>query len=446
MTDIVFNYKPRDWQAEVAAKMTRFTTLVVHRRAGKTIFSAAQALSCILSSKHPRPQVAHIGPNKEQVKRFVWNDYKALLDPLLKAGMCRFNESELRIDFSPIDRGTIYLLGAENPNSIRGMYFDFVILDEYQLHPFDFFDKVIRPAVADRCGPVLFAGTPDGKNHLYQNYLRGKDEEFKEWSSFLYTVHETGAIGKDEIASIKQGSTDEAFAQEYECSFEVAAKGAYFARNIEQARREGRIRPLLHDPSYPVVASWDIGFDGTVIWFCQNIGGELRIIDAELFTDRDIPYVVNKLLNKPYTYAHQIVPHDSAKRQIVDKRKTARGQIESLGLKCKVETRASIDDGIHAAKNLIGRCIFSDTLDKQVKYGTIRISPLEALCLYRAEYDDEMGVIASKALNDRYGHVADSFRTLAMGLKNSGSSVSKIEEQLGITNNKNTIDNNWRIY
>ena len=90
-------------------------------------------------------------------------------------------------------------------------------------------------------------------------------------------------------------------------------------------KKEGRLKDFKYDPSYPVVTGWDIGFDGTVIWYCQKIGEELKIIDCDMFENKDIPYVTNKVLNKPYTYQYQILPHDAVKRMITDKRKTAKG-------------------------------------------------------------------------------------------------------------------------
>ena len=58
------------------------------------------------------------------------------------------SETELRVDFP--NGARIQLYGADNPDSLRGIYLDGVVLDEYaQMSP-HLWGEVIRPALADR--------------------------------------------------------------------------------------------------------------------------------------------------------------------------------------------------------------------------------------------------------------------------------------------------------
>ena len=125
-----------------------------------------------------------------------------------------FNESALRIDFK--HGGKIYLLGAEEPDAIRGMYMDHVVLDEYQMMASDFFEKVIRPLLSDRKGKAILTGTPSGKNHFYEAYKRGLDEDVKDWSSVLHTWKDTQVLEPSEVKAAKGDMSEEAFLQEYE--------------------------------------------------------------------------------------------------------------------------------------------------------------------------------------------------------------------------------------
>jgi len=60
----------------------------------------------------------------------------------------------------------IWLLGAENPDRLRGLYLDYVVLDEYaNIHKWLFF-KIIQPLLAERNGGALWLGTPRGNNHF----------------------------------------------------------------------------------------------------------------------------------------------------------------------------------------------------------------------------------------------------------------------------------------
>ena len=53
----------------------------------------------------------------------------------------KFNETELRADFPNNSRITLF--GAENPDSARGQYFDFVVCDEYAQMDSRMFPEVI---------------------------------------------------------------------------------------------------------------------------------------------------------------------------------------------------------------------------------------------------------------------------------------------------------------
>ena len=64
----------------------------------------------------------------------------------------------------------IQLYGADNYDTLRGIYLDGVVLDEYaQMNP-KMFSEVIRPALSDRKGYAIFIGTPKGKNDFYDLY------------------------------------------------------------------------------------------------------------------------------------------------------------------------------------------------------------------------------------------------------------------------------------
>lgn len=446
MAKLSLPYKPRRWQEEAHKIVEQFTVLVMHRRAGKTVFNIMENIFNVLNCPLNRPQGAYIAPNYGAAKRIAWDYYKEFLAPMVKADLCKFHETELRIEFKT--GAKIYLLGAEDPDKIRGMYLDHVVLDEYQdkNYSLDFFEKIIRPLLSDRDGKCIITGTPQGKNQLYEMYLRGLNEDNKNWVSNLQTWKDTGELPDKTIKEIKQDMSEESFLQEYECSFEAAIRGSYFGKNIARAKTQDRIKPDMDwDPSYPVVTGWDIGFDGTCVWYAQKIGEQIRIIDIDYFEDKDIPYVCGKVLNKPYTYQWQILPHDAVKRMITDRRKTAKGQIESLGLKCKIAPKLGLEDAIHAGRNFCDRVIFCKQADKKLQLGQTRTGALDALSLYRSEYDESRGVVSSNPVHDRYSHIGDAFRTLAVGIKNtkSAETIGHIARNSFRRSNPQVLQNKW---
>lgn len=409
------DYAPRKWQLEATTSLTRFTVLVLHRRAGKTVFDVIQSIGQVLSCKEKNPRGAYFGPTRAQTKDTAWDYYKMYLKPLAQKGFVVFNETDLSIKFK--NGARINLYSYENLDNIRGLYLDHVVLDEFQLAPLETFDKIIRPMLSDRKGKAIITGTPAGKNQLYDFYKRGEDDEYEEWTGILKTWEDTDSLDRAEVLQIKKETSEEAFDQEYNCSFMAAIRGSYFGKNMSRLKSSGRVRDILHDPAYPVVTGWDIGLDGMVIWYMQKIGGQLRVIDIDYFEDKDLPYCANKVLNKPYVYECQYIPHDGKKRTVLDKKKTAKGLLENLGLKVRVVKRGSFDDGIHATRTFIDSAIFSDKCDKAIRMGRTKISPLDSLSLYRAKVDDDAGVMQKNAKHDRHSHIADGLRTLATAIK-----------------------------
>lgn len=133
------------------------------------------------------------------------------------------HEGELRVDVPRPhlgDRIRIVLLGAENPDVIRGMYFDGVILDEFaDMNP-EVWSKIIRPALSDRMGWAIFIGTPKGMNHFYDVYMAALKRiaaNSLDWFVALYKASQTGIISKSELDEARALMSEEEFDQEFEC-------------------------------------------------------------------------------------------------------------------------------------------------------------------------------------------------------------------------------------
>jgi hypothetical protein len=102
------------------------------------------------------------------------------------------NESELRLDFP--NGARIQLFGADNPDRLRGLYFDGIIADEYGDWKSTVWPYVIRPALADRKGWAIIIGTPKGKNSFYERFEAGKQD--KDCFTLLLTASNSGILEK----------------------------------------------------------------------------------------------------------------------------------------------------------------------------------------------------------------------------------------------------------
>ena len=119
-------YRPRDPQRDIhqAVKNHRFSVVVAHRRMGKTVSACMQLINSALLCDKPNPRFGYIAPTYSQAKRVAWQYIVDYTRPL----GAKPNIAELRVDF--LDGRRISLYGADNPDSLRGIYLDGVVIDE----------------------------------------------------------------------------------------------------------------------------------------------------------------------------------------------------------------------------------------------------------------------------------------------------------------------------
>jgi hypothetical protein len=397
---IDLGYNPREQFVGFHKRTERWGCIVAHRRAGKTVASIADLIDACLRSDKRNPRFAYVAPTYTQAKDIAWNYLKSY------SGIpgVAYNESELRVDYP--NQGRIRLYGAENYDRMRGLYFDGVIIDE----PADMdpraWSEVIRPALSDRQGWAVFIGTPKGHNSFWSIFKRSKDDDT--WFSLELRASKTGIIPKLELIDAQQSMTPEQYQQEYECSFEAAIRGAYYADLMRQADEDGRIAGVPYDPCQRVWTSWDLGMrDKTAIWFAQIVGREVHLIDYYEASGADLAHYVKVLDGKRYSYAGHILPHDAQAREL-GTGKTRQEVLESLGLDVTIAINHRIPDGINAVRVMLPRCYFDAVKCER---------GIEALRIYRQDYDEKLQSLRKLPLHDWSSHPADSLRYLAVSIE-----------------------------
>lgn len=381
----------------------RFGAAVCHRRFGKSVCAVNHLQRAAVKCQKQRPRFAYIAPTYTQGKSIAWDYMKYYAAPIPAHGV---HESELRIDYP--NTGQVRIFGADNPDSLRGLYFDGVVLDEYGLHPPKIFTEVIRPALADRGGWALFLGTPNGKNQFYDVIQTARTDS--SWFFGEYPASVTGILSAEELASSRKAMTADEYAQEYECSFEASVKGAVFARELQAVREQGRITRVPYDPAIPVDTDWDLGMgDATSIWFSQSLySGEVRVIDYYTSSGEGLAHykqVLNeRAIQRGWAYGDHWAPHDIEVREFgsgLSRLETAR----SLRIHFRVTPKLSLDDGIHAARMLLPRCYFDE---ERTRDG------VECLQNYRWDYNTRINEFKPVPVHDWASHGADAFRGLAV--------------------------------
>jgi hypothetical protein len=376
---------------------------VTHRRAGKTVACVQELQRRAVDCELVRPRFAYLAPFLRQSKAVAWDYLRAAMAPL-RANGATVHESELRVDYS--GGAQVRLYGADNPDAMRGIYLDGIVLDEYADMDPRMWSEIIRPALADRLGWAVFIGTPKGRNGFFDLWRRSQSEPG--WFSMMLKASESGLIPASELALARRDLSDEQYAQEFECSFDAAVIGSYYGKQLMRAEQDKRIGNVPCEPTAMVWTAWDLGIrDATAIWFAQVVGREIRIIDYYEAAGVDLGHYVREINAKPYVYAGHIVPHDAQAREL-GTGKSRLEVLESLGLKTiTLAPLHRIEDGINAVRVFIPKC----WLDEQkCRRG------LDALKLYRSDYDSTLQVLRPGPVHDWTSHAADAFRYLAMTL------------------------------
>lgn len=408
--NITIPYKPREWANKLHDSEARWKVCVLHRRAGKTVAALNHLQRDAL--KKPKTKYAYIAPTYKQAKMIAWDMIKEYSQVI--PGV-KYNESELRVDYPNGSR--IQLLGADNPDSLRGLALWGVVFDEYSQQPSSIFPEIVRPALADNKGYAIWIGTPKGHNSFYELYEHGKKTD--NWYSLLLTVDDTGVIDEHELDDARQIMSADEFQQEWYCSFEAAIRGAYYSEQLEKARKENRITTVPYEESLPVNTYWDLGVgDATSIIFAQFVGTEKRIIDYYESSGEGLAHYAKVLQDKGYIYGDHYAPHDIQVKEL-GTGLTRLEQAQSLGINFQITPNIKVDDGINAARAIFNTCWF----DKDKTQALV-----EALSQYHKEWDEKRGVFRSYPHHDWSSHAADAFRYFAV----NSNRVERETEELGI--------------
>lgn len=393
-------YEPRPLQNDLHSQLQRYNVLVAHRRFGKTVFCINELIDRALFNRQTDPRYAYIAPFFNQAKDVAWEYLKRYTRPIPGS---QANESELRVDLP--NKARVRLYGADNPDRLRGLYLDGVVLDEYgQMNP-TIWPEIIRPMLVDRQGWAVFIGTPFGRNHFAEMFETHDNDP--EWMVKRFRASDTGIINPVELHAARKAMSEDQYNREFQCSFDAAIPGAYYARLLQQAEDDNRITRVPYDPGYPVDTSWDLGMDDmTSIWFYQEIGLSLHVIDYYENNNEEPPHYAGVLKGKPYkTYGRHYLPHDGGSRGTMTKM-TWESQLRSLEIgQIHVGQKRPPLERVNATRKLLPKCVF----DKQKC-----AKGIEALRMYHTEYDDDKKTFKETPLHDWSSHPADSFGEYAV--------------------------------
>ena len=388
---------------------------IAHRRWGKDDV----ALHHTAIAAHERVATYwHCLPEYAQARKAIWNAVnphtgKRRIDEAFPHELRgSTNDQEMFIRFK--NGSTWQVIGSDRYNSLVGAGVAGVVFSEWALaNPSSW--GYIRPMMEENDGWAAFITTPRGRNHAHAMYQMA--ENHPKWFAELSSIYDTKALSQEQlddslkeyIALYGEDIGRAQFEQEYECSFNAAILGAFYAREMIAVRREGRIDDIEAIEGQPVHRAWDIGVrDDTSIWWFQVVGGQVFILDcytqSGVGVDHFAEIVEQRRNEHGWIDGTDFVPHDAR----VKEWGTGRTRVEtmqSLGLNPQVVPMAGKLDGINAARKTLARCVFHSRTEE------VGISALEQ---YRRDWDDDKKTFKANEVHDWTSHLADAFRYLSM--------------------------------
>jgi hypothetical protein len=422
MALIQSDWKPLDHEVEMFEAMDSGfdrSVLVWHRGSGKDQTSWQHLIAKACTD----PGTYHyVLPLLSQARRNIWEYVdpftgKTFLDYIPKSAIANIRDTDLFIRLT--NGSVIQPMGCDEPDRARGLRVKGVVFSEYASAENAAW-HVYSPILAQSRGWAIFNSTPNGHNHFYDLVEMARQNP-EEWFLSVKTVEDTRYHDGTPIISLdaiekdrRSGIPEEFIQQEYYCSFESGAVGAYFANIVREMRANERIGSLPINPSLRVHTAWDIGSskrNATAIWFFQiSRNGEPLIVDYFEHHQEGLPYYANYVFEwarkNGAVLGNHYAPHDAetfswavgAKRDDVAR---------ELGIHFIPTPRASARDAIDAIYRVLPMCRFDN---KRCAQG------IDALLNYRQAKNEKSGAWSDGPIKDWTNHGVDAFRVIAYNI------------------------------
>jgi len=243
---------------------SRFKVLVCGRRWGKTVLSLMYLLKDPFVKGERR---WFITPTYRQGKMIVFPILRQMFAGFTGA---KLNESEMSVIFE--NGAELAVKGADNENNLRGVELTKCVMDEMAYIKPHVWEEIIYPMLATTEGSVLFIGTPNGYDVMYDLYNKGQSEP--NWKSWQFKTIDGGFVPAEEIVRAKRTMDGVRFRQEFEASFETSGNRA--AWNFDRAIHVKKAKELSN------YKWWGCDFNVdymTAVLACQFTDGTIHYYD-----------------------------------------------------------------------------------------------------------------------------------------------------------------------
>jgi phage terminase large subunit len=183
-----------------------------------------------------------------------------------------------------------------------------------------------------------------------------------------------------------------------------SVEGAIYAKEIDRAYADGRVRPVPYDPKLKVHTVWDLGWnDSMSILLVQKGTSEIRVIDFIEDSHRTLDEYAALIKQRLLNYGTHYLPHDGDAKDFKTG-KTAREILTTQLGSVQIVPNIGVEQGIRAARMLFGQVYFDEVKAKPL------LEHLKRYCRKIPTTTDE----PTAPVHDEHSHSADAFRYLAV--------------------------------
>lgn len=321
---------------------------------------------------------------------------------------------------------------AETIKSLEG--YDIAWVEEAQSLS-DVSLRMLRPTIRKEGSEIWFSWNPRHDTDAVDSFLRGPNRPKDA------IVIEVNWNDNPWFPDVLKAEKDQDYLADPEMAdhvwgggYEIVSEGAYYARLIIAAEREGRIGHFPYNPKRPLRTAWDLGVDDySSVWFMQDDGMTATAVDyyevsgdgaddilsvcmPELFIPppndrRFIEWTQEGALDAigraiPFKYEEHYLPHDIRMREWGHGARSRAETLMSLGVKnIRKGVAAKPSDRIQAGRRLLPIMKFNQT--PRVNLG------LKRLRRYRRKWNDALQSFTTPE-HDENSHGADAFGEYAV--------------------------------
>ena len=313
-------------QQTIVDHPARFKVVAAGRRFGKSYLSMNMMAR---TARYPKMNVWYVTTTYGAAKNIMWVPLK---DRLRKLNWCK-SFHEVAMVANLVNGSQIALKGTNNPDSLRGVGLDYLVIDESAFIDERTWKEVLRPTLSDKLGGALFISSPTGRNWFYELYQLGQSNEDPDWASWQFTTLEGGNVPEEEIVTAKRDLDARTFEQEYEAKFVSYTGLVYYGFEYEE-----NVYDLKVNPTKPLLIGMDFNIDpmtATVFQFDEDEETLLLLDEIEIYGSNTDEMAEEILIRYP-NFEITVYPDPSC----VASRTSAGGRtdlsiLQSYGLKCK---------------------------------------------------------------------------------------------------------------